>query len=92
VGTGNGVARVYSNPTLRPAEAAVEPRVLSFDIETDGKGDGLLAISLYAAGIDEVLIVDGGNRAMPERATRCADERTALDAFCARVKEFDPTC
>src|SRR5882724_5574441 len=87
---GNGVARVYSNPTLRPAEAAVEPRVLSFDIETDGKGDGLLAISLYAAGIDEVLIVDGGNRAMPERATRCADERAALDAFCARVKEFDP--
>ncbi len=88
---GNGVAREYSNPTLRPAEVAVEPRVLSFDIETDGKGDGLLAISLYAPGIDEVLIVDnGGDRTMPERATRCADERAALDAFCARVKEFDP--
>lgn len=87
---GNGIARVYSNPTLRPAEAAVAPRVLSFDIETDGKGDGLLAISLFAPGIDEVLIIDGGNRAMPERATRCADERAALDAFCARVKEFDP--
>jgi len=88
---GNGVAREYSNPTLRPAEVAVEPRVLSFDIiETDGKGDGLLAISLYAPGIDEVLIVDGGNRTMPERATRCADERAALDAFCTRVKEVDP--
>jgi DNA polymerase-2 len=87
---GNGVARVYSNPTLRPAEVDVEPRVLSFDIETDGKGDGLLAISLYATGVDEVLIVEGGNRTMPERATRCADERAALDAFCARVREFDP--
>ena len=87
---GNGVARVYANPTLRPAEAAVDPRVLSFDIETDGKGDGLLAISLFAPGIDEVLIVDAGERAMPERATRCVDERAALDAFCSRVKEFDP--
>jgi DNA polymerase II len=27
---------------------------------------------------------------MPERAVRCLDERAALDAFCARVKEFDP--
>jgi DNA polymerase-2 len=93
---GNGVGRVYSNPTLSPAptlgpsEVDVEPRVLSFDIETDGKGDGLLAISLYAPGVDEVLIVDSADRAMPERATRCADERAALGAFCARVKEFDP--
>jgi DNA polymerase II len=87
---GNGVARVYSNPTLSPAEVDVEPRVLSFDIETDGKGDNLLAISLYAPGVDEVLIVDSADRAMPERATRCVDERAALDVFCARVKAFDP--
>jgi DNA polymerase-2 len=87
---GYGVNRVYSNPTLGPAEVAVEPRVLSFDIETDGKGDVLLAISLYGPGLDEVLIVDSADRAMPEHATRCADERAALDAFCARVKEFDP--
>jgi DNA polymerase-2 len=87
---GNGVTRVYSNPTLRPVEVDVEPRVLSFDIETDGKGDVLLAISLFAPGVDEVLIVDGADRAMPAHATRCADERATLDAFCARVKEFDP--
>ena len=87
---GKGVARVYTNPTLRPAQADVEPRVLSFDIETDGKGERLLAISLYAPGIDEVLIVDGGDRAMPERARRCVDERAALDGFCARVRELDP--
>jgi DNA polymerase II len=87
---GNGVARVYVNPALRPAEVDIEPRVLSFDIETDGKGDRLLAISLYAPGVDEVLIVDGGNRVMPEHAHRCADERAALEMFCTRVKEFDP--
>jgi DNA polymerase-2 len=87
---GNGVNRVYSNPTLRPTRVDVEPRVLSFDIETDGKGERLLAISLYAPGVDEVLIVDGGDRAMPDRARRCTDERDALDMFCARVKEIDP--
>src|ERR1700691_2840240 len=27
---------------------------------------------------------------MPERARRCADERAALDGFCARVRELDP--
>jgi DNA polymerase II len=87
---GNGIAREYTNPALRPVRVAVEPRVLSFDIETDGKADRLLAISLYAPGVDEVLIVDGGDRAMPERARRCTDERAALDMFCARVKEIDP--
>jgi DNA polymerase II len=87
---GNGVNRVYSNPLLRPTRVDVEPRVLSFDLETDGEGDRLLAISLYAPGVDEVLIVDGGDRAMPDRARRCADERVALDMFCSRVKEIDP--
>src|SRR3984885_7760693 len=31
---GDGVDRVYTNPTLRAADVGVEPRVLSFDIET----------------------------------------------------------
>ena len=87
---GDGVDRVYFNPALRAADVSAEPRVLSFDIETHGKDDRLLAISLYAPGLDEVLIVDGSARDMPERAVRCTDERAALDAFCARVKDFDP--
>ena len=52
----------------RRAEVDVEPRVLSFDIETDPRARRLLAISLYGHGIDEVLIVDSSGRAMPERA------------------------
>ncbi|MEP6885949.1 MAG: DNA polymerase II [Gammaproteobacteria bacterium] len=87
---GNGVSRVYTNPTLRPVRVEVEPRVLSFDIETHGREDRLLAISLYGLGADEVLIVDGGTRAMPERAIRCADESAALDMFSARVRQLDP--
>jgi DNA polymerase-2 len=87
---GNGITRIYDNPILRPARVGVQPSVLSFDIETEGRDERLLAISLYAPGVDEVLIVDDGVRAMPERAQRCADERIALDLFCARVRELDP--
>jgi DNA polymerase II len=82
---------MFNNPVLRPANVSVEPRILSFDIETDAKAERLLAISLYApAGIDEVLIVDGSARQMPERAVRCANELAALDAFCSRVESIDP--
>jgi DNA polymerase II len=87
---GTGLTWVFDDPVVRPADARIEPRVLSFDIETDFKGERLLAISLYAPEIDEVLIVDGGDRPMPERATRCSDEAAALDAFCARIAAYDP--
>jgi DNA polymerase II len=87
---GQHLSWVFDNPLIRPAHVEVEPRVLSFDIETDPKGERLLAISLYAHGLDEVLIVDGTDRPMPEKATRCADERSALQAFCDRVSALDP--
>jgi DNA polymerase-2 len=81
---------VFENPGLTPAAVEIAPRVLSFDIETDPDATRLLAISLYAPGVDEVLIVDPDARAMPEHAVRCADERAALDAFCERVRIDDP--
>src|SRR5687767_12525070 len=86
---GKSVTWVFDNPTLAPADVNIEPRVLSFDIETDPKGR-LLAISLYAPGLDEVLIVDDGNRDMPEKSTRCESEFAALTRFCDRVRAFDP--
>jgi DNA polymerase-2 len=87
---GTGTTWEFDNPVLRPADVRIEPRVLSFDIETDGKSERLLAISLYAPGLDEVLIVDASDRPMPERAIRCTNEREALDAFCSRVASLDP--
>ena len=86
---GKSVTWVFDNPTLGPADVNIEPRVLSFDIETDPKGR-LLAISLYAPGLDEVLIVDDGNRDMPEKSTRCESEFAALTVFCDRVRTADP--
>jgi DNA polymerase-2 len=88
-GTSNAVDRVFDNPVLRPADVGIEPRVFSFDIETDLKGR-LLAISMFGPDIDEVLIVDEDDRAMPERATRCENEHAALTAFCDRVRAADP--
>jgi DNA polymerase-2 len=87
---GRGIDRIYDNPVLRPADVAMVPTVLAFDIETDLKGERLLAIALYGDGVDEVLIVDPEDRPMPERATRCPDELAALDAFCRRLRAIDP--
>ncbi|HEU4624733.1 MAG TPA: DNA polymerase II [Steroidobacteraceae bacterium] len=87
---GQGLTHVFDDARLRPAQVKVEPRVLAFDIETDPKGERLLAISMYGPDLDEVLIVDGSGREMPEKATRCVDERAALTAFCERIKTFDP--
>jgi DNA polymerase-2 len=87
---GAGVTWVFDNPLLRPAVVGVEPRVLSFDIETHGSPERLLAISMYAQGTDEVLVVDGSDRPMPDKATRCVDEYSALETFCERIRRFDP--
>jgi DNA polymerase II len=84
----HGISLIFDNPTLRPAQVKVEPRILSFDIETDG--DKLLAISLYGPGLDEVLIVDPTGRGMPERSVRCESEYATLEAFCERIRTFDP--
>ena len=88
--SGVGVSLVFDNPQLTPTQVKIDPRVLSFDIETDPRAERLLAISLYGPTIDEVLIVDGSGRPMPEKAIRCVDERAALTRFCERVRELDP--
>jgi DNA polymerase-2 len=87
---GERINWVFDDPEVAPAAPVVVPTVLSFDIETDPKAERLLAIALYGAGADEVLVVDPEGRAMPDRATGFADEGAALRAFCARVAELDP--
>jgi DNA polymerase II len=87
---GNGVTWIFDNPRLSPASVQIVPRVLSFDIETDAKGERLFAIAIYGLGEDAVLIVDPAGRAMPERAEAFTTERAALDAFCERIVRLDP--
>ena len=87
---GERITRVFDDPELSPAQVAVSPSVLSFDIETDPAGRRLLAVALYGEGADEVYIVDPGGRPLPGRAIGCAGEREALDAFADRVHGLDP--
>ena len=93
---GERISRIYEDPRIVPADVAIAPSVLSFDIETDPAASRLLAIALYArmAGdgdpVDEVYIVDADDRPMPKKAIRCASEAAALEAFVGRVHELDP--
>jgi DNA polymerase II len=87
---GRGGMLIFDNPELRPADVQVAPSVLAFDIETDAKAERLLAISMFAPGVDEVLIVDGSARVVPDHAIKCVDEFAALQAFCERVAAHDP--
>ncbi|MEZ5558652.1 MAG: DNA polymerase II [Pseudomonadales bacterium] len=83
---------MFDGPELEPyADGALpSPRVLSFDIETDGRAERLLAISLYGLGADEVIIVDSAGRPMPERAVAARSEAEALELFCRHVAALDP--
>ena len=94
---GERISRIYEDPRIEPAVVAVEPNVLSFDIETDPTANRLLAIALYSQtgggsgrAVDEVYIVDGNDRPMPKKAIGCHTEAAALEAFAARVHELDP--
>lgn len=91
---GDGVDLVFENPELEPdvdADAVpLEPRVLSFDIETDARAERLLAVSLFGLGADEVLIVDPDQRPMPAGARGFGSEADVLRAFCERVAQLDP--
>ena len=92
---GQGVDLVFDNPELCSASVDLVPRVLAFDIETDPAASQLLAISLYAhlgdgALVDEVVIVDPDQRAMPEKAQGVRDAAAALRWFMQRVRDIDP--
>ena len=93
---GERLSRIYDEPRVAPADVAIRPSVLSFDIETDPAAKRLLAISLYgrfetpAEFVDEVYIVDDQERAMPPAAIGCGTEAEALGRFVERVVELDP--
>jgi DNA polymerase-2 len=87
--TGQGTDLVFDNPQLGPAAVQIQPKVLSFDIETNGLSDELLAIACYGAGVDEVVVVDPQARDMPERAVGVRTEKDALAYFAELVQSLD---
>ncbi len=81
---------VIDNPKLVAADVRIPPKVLAFDIETDPRRDRLLAISVYGAGLTEVLLVDPAGRQMPEATTGYPDEASVLRRFIELVRSADP--
>lgn len=81
---------VIDNPELAAADVRLPTKVLAFDIETDPRRDRLLAISVYGAGLSEVLVVDPGRRQMPEGTTGYPDEAGVLRRFLELVRSADP--
>jgi DNA polymerase-2 len=91
---GSGCDVVFDNPEVVSAVAAIEPRVLSFDIETNPDTNRLLAIACYSDGpsgplVDEVAVVDPGDRPMPAGALGVRSEREALDYFVDVIERTD---
>ncbi|MDH3641624.1 MAG: DNA polymerase II [Gammaproteobacteria bacterium] len=87
---GEQINWTFDDPDISSATVNVDPRVLSFDIETDGRAERLLAISVYGEGLDEVFVVDPRDRLMPDKARGFPNERAVLEAFCQLVANYDP--
>ncbi len=86
----NGFDVVFNDPSVSPSDVGLDPRVLSFDIETDPDAHRLLAIAMYGLGESRTLVVDPESRAMPEGAVAFSSEREAIDAFVECVADLDP--
>ncbi len=87
---GSDVRWTFDRPTLSPADLTPRLKVLSFDIETTPDAGHVLAIALYGAGADEVLLLHRRPEPPPDGAIAFRDERTLLQAFMQRVRELDP--
>ena len=86
---GTGTRWLFVDPHTEPCGARMCPTVLSFDIETNPHTDKLLAIACYGAGVDEVVVVDGQLRDMPQHAVAVPTEKDALHYFAELVRRLD---
>lgn len=86
IAAANGLV-VFRNPALGPARVAPRLATLSLDIETTPSADRILAVALFGAGAEEVLLLArqavAGARSYP-------DERALLEALIGRIRELDP--
>ncbi len=90
---GKGTRWVFDNPEVFPVQLTASPKILSFDIETNPEADKLLAIACYSTDfdevVDEVVVVDPGDRCMPNQAVGVGSEKEALHYFAQLVQRLD---
>jgi DNA polymerase II len=85
-----GIAAVFNNPEIGPADWTPRPTVLSLDIETDPQAERLLSIGLHGGGASEVLLLTPAGWDCPQGALAFSSEKELLAGFCRRVRELDP--
>ncbi len=89
---GPRIDRVFDEPTIEPDDwVPSHLRTLSFDIETDMRGERVFALALEGCGTSEVLLVPHPEaKTVPRDATVVDDERELIRAFEQRVEQLDP--
>ncbi|MGH7788281.1 MAG: DNA polymerase II [Candidatus Binatia bacterium] len=81
------LGRVFRNPQLAPAHWAPALKVLSIDIETDGRAEQIYSIALHTAVLHRVLIV---HQHALEHGEPVHSERALIQRFLAYLEELDP--
>ena len=84
---GEYVNRIYENAEITPSTFFPRLKVLSFDIETDMKGEEVYCISIVCGDIKEVII---HSEKTLNNALSVNSERQLLEMFKEKVKEIDP--
>ena len=79
--------RVFRNPAIHPCRWVPPLKVLSLDIETDTKGERLLAIALHTQNFERVLIIHDQPLT---HAEPLPSERALIRRFLAYLHELDP--
>lgn len=89
---GEYVNRIYIEPEIKSSEWIPELRVLSIDIETDGKGKKIYCISLYTDSYKKVLITASEKNIGKSlhNAITLNTEKDMLIKFSELIKEIDP--
>jgi DNA polymerase-2 len=85
-----GIAALWDDPEIAPADWTPQLSVLSIDIETDPGARRLLSVGLAGCGVEEVLLLTPPGYPCPEGARPFATERELLRGTVERVRELDP--
>ena len=84
---GEYVDRIYENPEITPSDFFPKLKVLSFDIETDMKGEELYSVSIVCENYKEVIIHSDKEL---KNALSVSSERQIVEMFKEKIKELDP--
>jgi DNA polymerase-2 len=82
------VDNVFENPEFKPVEFWPELKVLSIDIETNLKGNKVLAISLHSKEISKVLLHKKDGKF--KNAVCFNTEKELLESFKRHIEQLDP--